>query len=379
MAVELWHLKVESIQLAWYTRVPALSVNSIRQRSGEAMIPGQKNWPERCDEIYISLFMLNNNQTKWYKLKELVGSLIRETWLTSWELIRITIPIAILTKILEEFGLIAYLSAALEPVMGLIGLPGSLGLVWATAILTNLYGGIAVFAALAPGLLLTSGQITVLCSAMLIAHSLPIELSISKRAGANIIPIGSLRLLGAVIYAFLLNQICIGFHFWQEEAQILFKATAESRDLLRWMLDLLQNQGLIILIIFCIVLCMRILRTVGILNLLEKILAPVLPFFGMGRQAAPITVVGMIMGISYGGALIIRETNTGKMAREEVFNSMALMGLCHGLVEDTLVMAAIGGKIGGILWGRILFSLFVTYVLVKLLHALADKRIKHQL
>jgi hypothetical protein len=145
-----------------------------------------------------------------YRLKELVVSLIRETWLTSWELIRITIPVAIVTKVLEDFGLIASLSTLLEPVMGFIGLPGSLGLVWATAMLTNMYGGIAVFAALAPGLDLTSGQVTVLCSAMLIAHSLPIELSVSKRAGAKLIPICLLRLIGAVVYAFLLNQIIYG-------------------------------------------------------------------------------------------------------------------------------------------------------------------------
>ena len=173
--------------------------------------------------------------------------------------------------------------------------------------------------------------------------------------------------------------LCLGFQIWQEKAQLLFKASAESGDLLQWGVELLQNQGLIILIIFCIVLCMRIFRAVGLLTLLEKILAPVLPFFGMGRQAAPITVVGMIMGIGYGGALIIRETSTGKMAREEVFNSMALMGLCHGLVEDTLVMAAIGGKFGGILWGRIAFSLIVTYLLVRLLHVIAVKRMSHQL
>lgn len=312
------------------------------------------------------------------RLKGLVASLISETWLTSWELIRITIPVAVITKILEDFGLIAYLSMFLEPVMSIIGLPGSLGLVWATAMLTNLYGGIAVFAAVAPGLELTASQITVLCSAMLIAHSLPIELSVSKRAGANLIPIGLLRLIGAVVYAFLLHQICLGFDIWQEKAPLLFKATAKSGDLLQWGVELLQNQGLIILIIFSIVLCMRIFRFVGLLTLLEKFLAPILPFFGMGRRAAPITVVGMIMGIGYGGALIIRETSTGKMTREEVFNSMALMGLCHGLVEDTLVMAAIGGKFGGILWGRIVFSLIVTYVLVKFLHGIAAKRLRHQ-
>jgi spore maturation protein SpmB len=310
------------------------------------------------------------------RLQGMAVSLARETWLTSWELIRITIPVAIATKILAELGFISSFSRVLEPVMGVIGLPGSLGLVWATALLTNIYAGIAVFAALAPGLALTSAQITVLCSAILLAHSLPIELSVSKRAGASLVSIALIRLLGAVVYAFFLTHICLAFDIWQKPAELLFKATARSGDLLQWGLDQLQNLGLIVLIIFCIVICMRLFRAVGILGLLEKILAPVLPVFGMGRQAAPLTVVGMIMGIGYGGALIIRETATGKLDRTEVFNAMALMGLCHGLVEDTLIMAAIGGKFGGILWGRIIFSLIVTYLLVRGLRLLADRRMR---
>jgi len=323
------------------------------------------------------IFLTNIRQKG--SVKEHLLSLCYEAGLTSWELIRITVPIAVLTKILEQFGLIDYLSMVLQPVMNLIGLPGALGLVWATALLTNLYAGIAVFATLAPGLDLTGGQITVLCSAMLIAHSLPVELSVSQRAGAKFLPIALLRLAGAVLYAFVLNQICLGFDLWQEKAALLFTANATSGDLLQWTVDLLRNQGLIILILFGIVLCMRILKAIGLLALLERILAPILPFFGMGRQAAPITVVGMIMGIGYGGALIIRETSTGKMAKEEIFNSMALMGLCHGLVEDTLVMAAIGGKLGGIFWGRIIFSLLVTSFLVRLLQLLAAKRTQRRI
>ncbi len=347
-------------------------------KKGVNGLPAEKPAPTTSTGRHDSL-MNTIQYRKTNDLRERVLSLVRETWVTSWELIRITIPVAVLTKILQEFGLINYLSMALEPVMSLIGLPGALGLVWATAMLTNLYGGIAVFAALAPGLDLTSAQITVLCSTMLIAHSLPIELSVSKRAGANLIPIGLLRLVGAVVYAFLLNRICLALDIWQEAASLLFRAADKSEDYLLWAWALLQNQGMIILIIFCIVLFMRIFRKIGLLALLEKLLAPVLPFFGMGRQAAPITVVGMVMGIGYGGALIIRETDTGKMAKEEVFNSMALMGLCHGLVEDTLVMAAIGGKLAGILWGRIVFSLIVTFLLVRLLQALAAKRMRQQI
>ncbi len=319
--------------------------------------------------------MISNAKTKQnFHLKSAFFSLVGETWLTSWELIKITIPVVIITKILEEFGMIGYLGMVLEPVMGLIGLPGPLGLVWATAMITNLYGGIAIFAALAPGLDLSSAQITILCSAMLIAHSLPIELSVSKRAGANLLPIAIIRLFGAVLYAFILNFVCQHFELWQEKAVLIFNATAASASLGQWAVEQIRNQGLIVAIIFCIILIMRLFKVLGILDLLEKLLAPFLPAFGMGRQAAPITVVGMIMGIGYGGALIIRETSTGKLNREEVFNSMALMGLCHGLIEDTLIMMAIGGKVSGILWGRIVFSLLVTFALVRVMRILRRRR-----
>jgi hypothetical protein len=168
----------------------------------------------------------------------------------------------------------------------------------------------------------------------------------------------------------------MAFDIWQQPAVLLFKVTAKSDTLLQWGLDQGQNLVLIVVVIFLIVVGMRLFRAIGFLRLLEKTLAPVLPWFGMSHRAAPITVVGMIMGIGYGGALIIRETSTGKLAKEEVFNSMALMGLCHGLVEDTLIMAAIGGKFAGILWGRIVFSLIVTYLLARGMRLLADRRIR---
>lgn len=318
----------------------------------------------------------DNPKTPSHPSRVAVRELLRDTWLTSWELIRLTVPVAIVTKILEELGLITVLSVPLEPVMGLLGLPGELGLVWMTAMLTSLYGGIAVFAALLPGLDLTGAQVTVLCSIMLIAHSLPIELSISKRAGAELLPIAAIRLGGAVLYGFLLNRLCLAFSWWQEPASLLFKAASQAGDLWGWGVDQLQNLVLIVVVIFLIIVAMRLFRLIGLLDLLERILAPVLPLFGMTRQAAPLTVVGMVMGIGYGGALITREIAGGKLGREEVFNSMALMGLCHGLVEDTLIMMAIGGKLGGIFWGRIIFSLIVTYFLVRGLRLLAARRVQ---
>ena len=307
-------------------------------------------------------------------IREFLHSLGRETLLTSWELIKITVPVLLITKILEELGLISSLSGLLEPVMKIIGLPGSLGLAWATAMLTSIYGGMAVFAALASSLTLTGAQVTVLCAVMLIAHSLPLELSISKKAGAALLPIAVLRIGGAILYGFLLSRLCSALQIWQEPATILFQTTAAEQGIWQWALSQLTNLALIVLVIFCIVVAMRILRAIGLLTLLERLLSPVLPFFGMSKRAAPVTVVGMIMGIGYGGALIIRETCSGSMDREEVFNAMALMGLSHALVEDTLLMMAIGGKFGGIFWGRILFSLGIVFLLVRTTRYLGERR-----
>ncbi|HSO10615.1 MAG TPA: hypothetical protein VLR45_11545 [Desulfoprunum sp.] len=307
-------------------------------------------------------------------IRETVLSLLRETALTSWELIKITVPVVILTKILEELGMITWLSFLLEPVMGLVGLPGSLGLVWATAMLTSIYGGMAVFAALAPGLSLTGAQVTILCAMMLFAHSLPLELSISRRAGAAVLPIAILRVGGAILYAVLLDWVCRSLHLWQEPARLLFRTGEVERDLGAWAVDQIINVGMIILVIFGIVVCMRILRALGVLSLFERLLGPILPVFGMSRQAAPLTVVGMVMGLSYGGALIIREACSGKLDRREIFYSMALMGICHSLVEDTLLMMALGGRLGGIFWGRILFSLGIVFAIVRLVRTIEQRK-----
>ncbi len=294
-------------------------------------------------------------------------SLPKETFATSWELIKITVPVVVITKVLEEAGLVVHLSNVLEPVMLLVGLPGIVGIVWATAILTNLYAAMAVFAELSPGLGLTVAQTTVLCSMMLVAHSLPLELSISKKAGAGFVVMGLLRLTGALTLGFLLQNFCSLFSYFQMPAVLLFKAGRKASTLIQWGVEQGWNLLVLVVVIFAIIVIMRVLRAIGFLSLLERLMAPVLPFLGMSPKAAPLTVVGVVMGISYGGVMIIREAQSGRLERSEIFHSLALMGLSHSLVEDTLLMMAMGGSLIGILWGRLLFSLLVVFLMARII------------
>ncbi len=309
------------------------------------------------------------------RIKQAAKELMHESLATSWLLIKITVPVVIITRLLEDIGLIKYLSLLLDPVMGLMGMPGELGLVWATGMLTTIYGALAVFASLAPSLELTTAQITVLAAVLLIAHALPIELSISKKAGAPFLPIVILRILGAIIYGTILSFLSSTFNFWQEPASLIFGQVQRSRDYGPWAMGQLENIALLFCVITVILVLMKLLRFIGVIRLIERGLKPVLPILGMSTQAAPITVVGMILGIGYGGALIIRETAKGALSRKDIFNAMALMGLCHGLLEDTLLMVAMGGTVIGVFWGRIAFSLLAIYLLVKMTDFMEKRRI----
>ncbi|OPX22238.1 MAG: hypothetical protein B1H04_05335 [Planctomycetales bacterium 4484_123] len=88
--------------------------------------------------------------------------------------------------------------------MALVGLPGEMGLVWATALATNIYGAMVVFAPVAPGLALTVGQVTVLGTMILVAHGLPVELRIAQKAGPRLPFMLLLRVGGALLLGWLL-------------------------------------------------------------------------------------------------------------------------------------------------------------------------------
>ena len=73
----------------------------------------------------------------------------KEVFFTVFTLLRIIIPISIIVKILKEFGVIDIIGRALSSIMKVVGLPGESGLIWATAMVTNIYGGLVVFFSMA--------------------------------------------------------------------------------------------------------------------------------------------------------------------------------------------------------------------------------------
>ncbi len=300
------------------------------------------------------------------RVRKVLVELFLDALRTAAELFKIIIPISIVTRFLQQWGIVDQFGQLLEPIMAVVGLPGQLGLVWATAMVTNIYGGMVVFASVAPELNLSVAQVTVLGSMILVAHGLPVELFIAQKAGTRFRAMAVLRIGGALILGWILHYSYQLTGTLQQENHALWNPAKVDPTWSAWLVAEVRTMLMIFIIIFGLMAFLRILKKLGISDLMTRLLEPVLALLGMSRAAAPITIVGMTLGLSYGGGLIIQEAQSGRLDKKDIFASVALMGLCHSIFEDTLLLMVIGAHVSGIFWGRILFSLVAIFLLARL-------------
>jgi len=301
-------------------------------------------------------------------LRELLGNALR----TSLMLFKIIVPISIVTRIMLQLNVVDYFGVILGPIMELVGLPGQMGLVWATAMIVNIYAGMVVFASLAPGIELTVAQVSVLGTMILLAHSMPVETLIARKAGIRLRVTALIRLSGALLLGWILHVSYSLTGTLQQTNRALWNPTAVDPTWIAWLAAELRNMAMIFLIILTLMALLMVMKKLKISDLLTRVLTPVLKMLGMSSDAAPVTIIGMTLGLSYGGALIIREAQSGKLSKHDLFISVTLMGLCHSIFEDTLLVLVLGAHLSGIFWGRLIFSFLAIYLLVKLIRRLPD-------
>lgn len=296
-----------------------------------------------------------------------VKDLGKDTIETALPLFKIMIPVSIIVKVLDLIGGVAFIGKHIAPLMDLVGLPGEMGLVWASAMITNIYGGLIVFITVAEEFVLTTADVTVLTSMILVAHSLIVEVTIARKAGVRIWFTLLLRIGGALIFGFILHQIFSITKLLQHPAVMTWQPEPKDASFISWVSGQIQNYVLIFMVIFLLLFLMKILAKYHILNKINTFLEPGLELLGMSKNAAPLTIIGLTLGISYGGGLIIKQARSGILSTKDAFLSVSFMGLSHSLIEDTILMLTLGGSLIGILFGRVLFSIVIMMMLIQLL------------
>jgi len=302
-----------------------------------------------------------------------IKNVLKEAGSTTLILLKILIPVSIIVKILAEFGLIEVIGEYLSPVMSFVGLPGEFGLVWATAMFTNIYAGIVVFVNLSITNVYSVAQVTILGCMMLLAHALPIEARIAQKAGVRLWYVLFLRIGGAILIGFILSFIFTAFNLFQYENKSIWQPANSDPTLMIWVLDQIRFYLMIFCIILSLVALLTVLKKTGILNRITNFLKPALRLSGMSKNAAPLTIIGTTLGLAYGGGLIIKEAKSGLLSKKDVFYSLSLMGMSHSLIEDTLLTVSIGASIFFVLFGRVIFAFIIMILLIKIVDHISNK------
>lgn len=300
--------------------------------------------------------------------------LFQDVYSISYTLFKIMIPVIIVVKILEELGGIKYLGYFLEPLMTFVGLPESMGLVWATTLLTNIYGGMVIFVSQVAVEPMTVAQVTVLGGMMLIAHGLPIEVRIAQKAGMSVWFSLFIRIGGGIFYGWLLFVIYRSTDWLQQPHQLAWQPNLTSdADLTAWVIGQLQSFLMILLIIFVLMFFLKVLKLIGVERLLAIFLRPILRLLGISHTATSITIVGITLGLTFGGGLLIAEAKAGHVSKKDVFTAMALIAVLHSLIEDTALILLLGADISGVLWFRLVFSIVFVGVLSRIILKMDDE------
>ncbi len=286
-------------------------------------------------------------------------SLPWDIYVVSWELFKVMIPTLLVVKLFDMAGGVEALAWAMGPAMQVIGLPDDASIVLTTIMLTNVYAGFIIMAGMESLSNITSAQATSMAIFLLIAHGLPVECMITRRAGVRLRVMVPFRIVTAFLAAGLVHWIASPLGVMQEPAPIQLPSMDAEPTLVGWLID--QALGLVFIQVIIIVLLafLALLKVIGVERLIKLALTPFLRLLGIGSDASTIAVVGITLGISFGGGLMIKEVDRGQIPQRDIFLVVMLMGLLHSIIEDTSIAMLLGPSLIIILIGRVVFSIMV--------------------
>jgi len=81
---------------------------------------------------------------------------------------------------------------------------------------------------------------------------------------------------------------------------------------------------------------------------------PVMQRLNLSSRVAFPLLAGFFLGIVFGSGVIISFANDGTLTKRDLILVLVFLGICHSIVEDTLIFAALGAN-----WWVLISSRFV--------------------
>ena len=277
---------------------------------------------------------------------------------TLW-LLRIILPISLLVRLLDYFGTLAWLAGFLDPLFVNMGLPGSTAIVFITSIFLPLYAPLAIITSLP----ITLRELTILALMCQISHNLPVESAIQAKTGTSFWSMTLLRITMSIVVGVLLNLRLpaeMGLPLFARGS--VTAVTSIGALLILWLKGSLQIALLILVIVFLLNLLYSMLEAYRLIPGLSRAIEPLLAFFGLPRSTAFLWLIGYIVGLAYGGALMIDQMKEGRVTRSEASLLNHHLAVSHSVLEDNLLFVALGVSLWWILAVRFTIAFAVVWL-----------------
>ena len=275
---------------------------------------------------------------------------------TSW-LLKIMIPISFAVCLAQYYGIIAWCAQWLNPLFCHIGLPGASSIAFLTGATATTYAALAVMMSIE----ITLRQATIIAIMVLICHALPLECTVNKKVGSKPFRMGFIRICAALLAAMYLNLFLPELPEQFSTLPLSSNEASLIEVLKGWILSTIKLSVMIFFIIYALMFIQKVMEKYGLMEKLTKPLEPIMVFFGLPKNAAYLWLVGNVLGISYGSAVMLQHEEEGKITREEADEVNYHLIMNHSMLEDTLVFATAGISAFWILSTRLLFALLLVW------------------
>lgn len=276
---------------------------------------------------------------------------------TAWWLIKITVPVSFGVMLLDYFGVLALMAQYTGPVFRHFGLPGVSAIVLVTSVFTNIYSVVAVLSLLQ----LPMREGIILASMCLVSHGFLIETAVMKRTGSSAIRMLLLRLTGSVAIAWMLNLVMPGSI--STDTQTIVQQHEEfTLVFLHWLSAISQTTLKILVLVNILLIFQRILDEFGWIGAIKKPLAPFMKVMGLPRSTTLSWVVANLIGLAYGSAIMIDESEKGKMNCRDADLLNHHVSLSHSQLEDPLLFLTLGYAIHWLMWPRVIIAIAAVWI-----------------
>ncbi len=296
-------------------------------------------------------------------------SIIKSSQTTIW-LMKIILPVSLFVGFLDYYGGLAYLAQFFDPLFTHLGLPGSTAIVYITSIFLPLYAPLAIIMSMS----MTLRELTILAVMCQTAHNLPVESAIQAKTGSSFWGMSALRIGVSIIIGMVLNQLLP-----QDMGMPIFaKTSVESMltvndVLISWLTSSFQMTLILFTIISALNILYKLLLEYNLINKLTNAINPVLRFFGLPQSVGFLWLIGYIVGLAYGGAMMIEQMEDGKVTKADAKMLNYHLAIHHSILEDNLVFAALGVPYWLILAVRLTFVWIVVWF-VKLIKTITGSK-----